>query len=279
MTARHEDGRLPVSGQYWQAWTPSGPVRGVVVLVHGAHEHSGRYAHVAETLGAAGFAVHAVDHPGHGRSAGTRGNIGSMAQTVAGVDQVARAAQQRHAGAPTFVYGHSLGGLIALQYLTGDPVPLAGAVISAPAVDLSAASAVQIRLAGLLSRLTPNLGVVQLEAAAVSRDPEVVRDYTSDPLNNMGKVRARTGAEMLATVRAMPARVPQLRLPLYLLHGTADRLVPVTATEWLAANTGSADVTVRTWDGLYHEPHNEPERGQVLAEIVDWLQAHLDRPA
>ncbi|MGN6607365.1 MAG: alpha/beta fold hydrolase, partial [Jatrophihabitans sp.] len=173
------------------------------------------------------------------------------------------------------VYGHSLGGLIALQYLTGDTVPLAGAVISAPAVDLSAASPVQVRAAGLLSRLAPNLGVVQLEAAAVSRDPEVVRDYTTDPLNSMIKIRARTGAEMLRTVQALGPRVQRLTLPLYLVHGTDDRLVPVAATRWLAEQATRADVTVRIWDGLYHEAHNEPEREQVLDEIVDWVDRRL----
>lgn len=274
-TSQHEQGTLPQSGLHWQGWTPPAPPRGVMVLVHGAHEHGGRYAHVAERFATAGLALYAVDHLGHGRSPGTRGNIGSMAGTVAGVDELARLAQGRHPGQPTFVYGHSLGGLIALQYITGTPVPLAGAVISAPAVDLSAASPVQVRAAGLLSRLAPNLGVLQLEADAVSRDPEVVREYTSDPLNNMGKIRARTGAEMLRTVQAMEPRVRRLRLPLYLVHGTADRLVPVAATEWVAAHATQADVTVRIWDGLYHEPHNEPEREQVLDGIVAWLDERL----
>jgi acylglycerol lipase len=271
----HVDGRLARSGLYWQSWTGSQPVRGVVVLVHGAHEHGGRYAHVAQRLLESGFQLYAVDHLGHGRSPGTRGNIGSMTRTVAGVDELARFAQARHPEAPLFVYGHSLGGLIALQYISGEPVPLHGAVISAPAVDTSAANPLQMRVAGVLSRLVPDLPVLALDADAVSRDPEVVLDYRTDPLNHMGKIRARTGAEIVATVAALPPRLARLRVPLYLLHGTDDRLVPIGATEWVAEHATAAEVSVRRWEGLYHESHNEPEQKQVLDEIVAWMERRL----
>jgi alpha-beta hydrolase superfamily lysophospholipase len=190
------EGTLP-SGQFWQGWTVEPPV-GVVVLVHGLHEHGGRYRHVAARLARAGYASYVVDHPGHGRSPGTRGDIGSMASTVAGVDATVRLAADRHPGVPLFVYGHSLGGLISLQYLTGSPDPrIRGAVISAPALDTDAASGVQRRVAPVLSRLLPHLGVLSLDAEAISRDPEVVRDYRADPLTYTGKVRARTGSEMM----------------------------------------------------------------------------------
>ncbi|SNS16097.1 Lysophospholipase, alpha-beta hydrolase superfamily [Geodermatophilus pulveris] len=269
----HAEGTL-ASGQYRQAWTVADPV-GAVVLVHGAHEHGGRYAHVAGRLAGAGYAVHAADHPGHGRSPGRRGDIGSMAATVAGAAELVRHAGEQHPGVPLFVYGHSLGGLIALQYLTGTPdARVAGAVLSAAALDTSAASPVQRAVVPLLSRLLPGLGVLQLDADAISRDPEVVRAYRTDPLNHAGKMVARTGAELMATALAMPRRLPALTLPLLVLHGTADRLVPPAASEVVRAHAGSPDLTVRTYPGLFHEPHNEPERDQVLGEVVAWLEAH-----
>ena len=243
--------------------------------MHGAHEHGGRYRHVAERLAAAGYATHAVDHPGHGRSPGRRGNIGGMAAAVDGVAELVRSAGAQHPGVPLFVYGHSLGGLIALQYLTGTPEPrVAGAVISAPALDTSAANPVQRAVAPLLSRLLPGLGVLRLDAEAVSRDPEVVRAYRTDPLNRTGKMVARTGAELMATALAMPRRLPGLRMPLLVLHGTADRLVPPAASEVVRAHAGSADVTVRVYEGLFHEPHNEPEKDAVLTDVLTWLDAH-----
>jgi len=272
-TPTHAEGTL-ASGLYRQAWTVEDPV-GAVVLVHGAHEHGGRYRHVAERLAAAGYATHAVDHPGHGRSPGRRGNIGSMAAAVDGVAELVRTAGQQHPGVPLFVYGHSLGGLIALQYLTGTPdARVAGAVLSAAALDTSAANAVQRTLAPLLSRFLPDLGVLQLDAEAVSRDPEVVRDYRTDPLNHNGRMVARTGAELMTTALAMPRRLPSLTLPLLVLHGTADRLVPPAASEVVRAHAGSPDLTVRTYAELFHEPHNEPEKDDVLADVVAWLDAH-----
>ncbi|HEY3631263.1 MAG TPA: lysophospholipase [Jatrophihabitantaceae bacterium] len=269
----HVEGTLP-SGQYWQGWTSEAPVRGVVALVHGVHEHGGRYAHVGARLADAGYPVYAVDHPGHGRSPGPRGNIGSMASTVAGVDALARLAAGRHPGVPAFVFGHSLGGLIALQYITGTPIELRGAIVSAPALDTSDSNAVTRALSPVLSRIAPNLGVLQLDLTAISRDPDVVRDYRTDPLNYTGKVRARTGTEILQTVLAMQPRLEALKLPLLLIHGSADRLVPVTTTEFVQQHAGSDDVTVKIYEGGYHESHNEPNKDAVLTDIVTWLDAH-----
>ncbi len=269
----HGQGTL-ASGQYWQGWSVPDPA-GVVVLVHGAHEHGGRYAHVAQRLGAAGYASYAPDHPGHGRSPGRRGDIRSLAAAVEGVAQTARAAADRHPGVPLFVYGHSLGGLVALQYLTGTPHGrIAGAVVSAPALDTSTATPVQRVLAPVLSRLAPGLGVLTLDAETVSRDPEVVAAYRADPLTHTGRMVARTGTEILLGAAAMPARLRGLRLPLLVVHGGADRLVPPAASEVVRRHAGSPDVTVRIYDGLYHEPHNEPEKDEVLDDVVAWLDAH-----
>ncbi|ROO86682.1 alpha-beta hydrolase superfamily lysophospholipase [Actinocorallia herbida] len=268
------EGRLE-NGQYWQGWTVEAPV-GVVVFVHGVHEHGGRYAPVAARLGEAGYACYAVDHPGHGRSPGNRGNIDGMDTTVAGVAALVTMAADRHPDVPVFVYGHSLGGLVALTYLTGERHPrVVGAVISAPALDTSASNAVQRAFAPVLSRFLPDLGVLALDIEAVSRDPEVVAAYRADPLNHTGKIVARTGAEILTAATAMPARLRGLTLPLLLVHGGADRLMPVSATEVVRAHAASPDLTVRVFDGLYHEPHNEPEKAEVLTEIVAWLDAHL----
>ncbi len=275
---RHGQGTLP-SGQYWQGWSVPDPA-GVVVLVHGAHEHGGRYAHVAERLGTAGYASYAPDHPGHGRSPGRRGDIRGLDAAVEGVAQTVGAAGDRHPGVPVFVYGHSLGGLVALQYLTGTPHGrVAGGVVSAPALDTSAATPVQRVVAPLLSRLAPGLGVLTLDAETVSRDPAVVAAYRADPLVHTGRMVARTGSEIMLGAAAMPARLRGLTLPLLVLHGGEDRLMPPSASEVVRQHAGSPDLTVRIWDGLYHEPHNEPEKEQVLDDVVAWLDAHRSVPA
>jgi alpha-beta hydrolase superfamily lysophospholipase len=115
---------------------------------------------------------------------------------------------------------------------------------------------------------------MQLDAETVSRDPAVVHAYRTDPLNYLGKMRARTGAEILATVNGLAPRVATLTLPLYVLHGTADRLVPPAASDWVEQHVSMPDLTVRRLEGLYHEPHNEPEQASVLDDVVTWMDAH-----
>lgn len=282
-TSGDEGYRMIAPGRfaYWRAWLPRDPARTVIVIVHGLHEHSARYGHAGTRLAAAGFAAYAADHRGHGRSDGRRGNIERMALIVEDLSSFVRFARQRHPGLPVFMVGHSLGGLIALHYATepGMNKPgtvLSGLVVSGPAVQVSAGSALQRRLAGVLSALLPNLGVVAIDAdQKISRDPAVVRAYRADPLVYHGKVKARTGAEMLATMEGLPARLPRLSLPLLILHGTEDRICASAGSVMVHERVASADNTLRQYPGLYHELFNEPEREQILTDLISWLNRHL----
>jgi acylglycerol lipase len=324
VNTRHEDGHREIApgvSAYWQAWLPQDPARAVVVIVHGLHEHSARYAHVGARLAAAGLAVYAADHRGHGRSDGRRANIERMTLIVEDLNSFVRFAIERHPGLPVFMVGHSLGGLIALHYATepgatepgatelgatelgatelgatelgatelgatelgatepGATEPgalLDGLVVSGPAVEALAGSALQRRLAGVLSTLVPNLGVVAIDAdQKISRDPEVVRAYRADPLVYRGKVKARTGAEMLATMEGLPARLPRLSIPLLLLHGTDDRICAPAGSAMVHEAVSSPDKTLRQYQGLYHEVFNEPEREAILTDLLSWLNQHL----
>ena len=123
--------------------------------------------------------------------------------------------------------------------------------------------------------LTPNLGVLVVPPDAVSRDPAVVAAYRADPLVHHGKVPARTGAEILATTRALPARLPRLRIPLLLIHGTCDRLAPAAGSQLVHDGVASPDRTLRLCDGLWHEVMNEPEQDEILDEIVGWISDRI----
>ncbi len=260
---------------YWRAWTPEQP-KAVVVLAHGLHEHSGRYEHVAERLNRSGYAVHTLDHAGHGRSGGTKGNIGSMAGVLDDFDRLRRTAQEQHPGLPLVVLGHSMGGLIAIDYLVSKGQEgVAALAVSGAAVDTSSAGGVQRRLAPVIGRLAPNLGVLLLGADNVSRDPAVVKDYENDPLNHNGKVRARTGAEMLLSVQRVVDGLPRITVPTLVMHGSEDKLVPVAGSRLIEETIGSPDKTLKIYDGLYHEIFNEPEQDQVLDDLVAWLDAHV----
>lgn len=273
----HTDGELPGSsggGIYWQAWIPDDSIA-VVLLVHGYAEHSGRYAHVAARLNKAGYAAYAVDHQGHGRSEGVRGSVGSMAGVVADLDAVRDLAQAAHPGLPVFLLGHSMGGLIALDYLvTKGQDSVAGLVLSGPAIDPGDGNRVQFALARFLSRLAPNAPLADLGNENVSRDPAVVARYRADPLNYLGKIRARTGAEGLAAVQRVSQALGTITLPLLVLHGGDDKLASPDGSRLVHDGVASSDKTLKIYDGLYHEIFNEPEKEVVLSDVVTWLDGH-----
>lgn len=267
---------------YWQAWLPDGDPRAVVVVVHGFGEHSGRYDHVGRRFARNGFAAYAADHRGHGRTpTGHRANIHRMATVVDDLAGFVRFAAGRAPGAPLVILGHSMGALIALQYATRDvpqrqnPTELAALVLTGAAVQVSIASPLLKRAARVLSAVVPNLGVLALPPEDVSRDPAVVAAYRADPLVHHGKIPARTGAEILAATVALPDRLPRLRVPVLLVHGTQDRLAPPAGSAMVHDRVGSADRTLRLLPGLAHEVMNEPEQDEVLDEIVQWIIEHV----
>jgi len=276
-------------GIYWQAWIPQGRPRGVVVIAHGAGEHSGRYRHVAAALLAERYAVYAIEHRGHGRSQGPRALIDRMDNAVADLDSLITLAAGLHPTVSVFLLGHSVGATISLCYAirreTEDPPgaqagqgPLAGLILSGPLAALPAASP-PVRIATkLLSALAPRVPVIAVDPALVSRDPAVVRAYAEDPLVHHGKLPARTVAELAAAIEAFPAAVQAIALPTLILYGTADGLCPPAGSLMLAERIGSADRTLKAYEGLYHEILNEPEQDRVLADICSWLAAHLDGP-
>jgi acylglycerol lipase len=283
LIAMHEQGRREFSTGgtgYWQAWRPREQARAVVVVVHGLHEHSARYAHVGARLAAEGFAVYAADHRGHGRSDGRRANIERMALLQQDLRSFVQFATERHTGR-VFMVGHSLGGLIALDYALGcGPDALDGLVLSGPAVTATAGSALAKRLAPVLSTLVPDLGVVSLDAEQkICRDPEVVRSYRDDPLVYQGRIKARTGAEILRAIQHLPAALPRLRVPLLILHGTDDQISPLAGSVMVHEAVSSPDKTLHQYPGLYHEVFNEPERDQILTDLISWLNDRSRPPS
>ena len=255
-----------------RAWLPDGPVRTVIVLAHGLGEHCGRYAWLAAALVARGHAVYALDHRGHGRSPGPRANIERFDHLVSDFCAFVGRASRQHFETPVVLLGHSMGGAVAFAAALRLQASLRGLVLSAPALGTNQPVAVGRRLlARTLSSLAPNTGLLRLPAAAVSRDPAVVRAYESDPLVHHGAIPARTLVELLAAMEGFLAQAPELRLPTLALHGTADTLVPVEGVRPVYQAIDVRKRTVRYYHGLYHEVFNEPERAQVLADVLHWL--------
>lgn len=263
----------------WQVAGASA-ARGVVILVHGLGEHSGRYAHVAARLVAQAWVVYALDHQGHGRSGGRRQRIQRFEDLSDTLAAFREWVQAQHPGLPLVLLGHSMGGLLAATDAAQYPHACQALVLSAPAVKVSEHISVwTIRIGRLLSALAPSVGVLGLDPQWVSRDARVVAQYQQDPLVHHGKTPARLAAELLRAIEDLQARVGRIQAPLLVLQGSADRLVDPGGAQWLAEHAGSRDKQARYFEGLYHEVLNEPEQEAVLAELVAWLNARVPPPA
>jgi lysophospholipase len=245
-----------------------------VLVVHGLAEHSGRYGLTAAALNDAGFAVHAVDYRGHGRSEGRRVHVDDVDDYVADVRAALEEVRRRHPGVPVFLLGHSQGGLIALKLALDDPAAIDGLVVTSPFLAVHPASrpsALVRTLARVMLRLAPRRPMpTSIDVRLLSRDATVGEAYARDPLvshaASAGWLRAVGQAQ-----RDVRARAPRLRVPTLLMAAGSDRLVDPEATRQFAREAAPDAVEFAWWDGFYHEILNDEGREEVLARIVRWL--------
>ncbi|HEY74831.1 MAG TPA: alpha/beta hydrolase [Thermoflexia bacterium] len=262
---------------YYQRWRPEGEPKAVLVIVHGFGEHSGRYGNVVDWLVPKGYAVYGFDLRGHGRSPGQRGYIHRWAEYREDVRAFLTFVQEQEPGRPLFLMGHSMGGLIVLDYALHHPEGLQGVIGSGPALAQTGVSPFLVALGRLFSRFWPRFGLdTKLDATAISRDPAVVDAYVNDPLVH-SVATARLGAEMTETMEWVNAHAADLRVPLLILHGGADRLVPPEASRAFLERVALEDKTYHEYEGYYHEPHNEVGWERPLADLEAWLEDHLSQ--
>jgi acylglycerol lipase len=262
-----------------RTWLPAGAPRGVVVIAHGYAEHGGRFAHVAQRLVAEEIAVRAPDHRGHGLSEGKRSSVVRFDDYVDDLTTVIADARMEWPSLPLILLGHSMGGLMALRLATRADAPIDGLVVSAPAACPGDVSRLTVAAGRVLSVVAPDAGVLRLPLGRISRDPAVVDAYNRDPLVVQRPMRARLGAEMLSTMERVDAALPGLRTPLLVMQGTADALVDPGCGPHVYERAGSPDKTLKMYEGLWHEIFNEPEREQVLGDLLAWTRAHIAVPA
>jgi alpha-beta hydrolase superfamily lysophospholipase len=257
-------------------WPAAGATRAHVLLIHGIAEHAGRHAQVASRFASAGIETNAFDLRGFGASGGPRAFVDHWSRYHDDLEDQLVANRAAAGRLPVILYGHSMGGLIALGYVLADPPrPLPDLlVLSAPAI--ASVGGWRRPLAAVLGRALPRLEIAnRLPVGGLSHDPQVEVAYRSDPLN-AHRTTTRLGMELFreqARVQSRLAHAGGLPVPTYVLHGTDDRVVPVSAS---ASLEGRQNVTRRVYPGLRHEMHNEPEAQAVIGDTIAWLERSLD---
>lgn len=258
---------------YGQGWSIDIP-KGVVCIVHGFNEHSTRYAHVAERLNKAGYAVLAYDHFGHGKTTGKRGHVKTYEAFLDSVQQVLSEAEKRFPGVKKYLWGHSMGGNIVTNFLLRRNPNISGAIATGPLFTLGfEPPAIKVLLAKMMVNIYPAFTEkAELDSASISRDKEEVRKYDADQYNH-GKITAGTFLGFFEAGKWALANAQNLKVPLLLMHGTADKLTSHEGTKEFAANAPQNLTTLKLWEGFYHELHNEPEpdRTAAINNIIDWL--------
>lgn len=259
---------------YGQCWLSDTKPKAVVAIIHGMGEHSGRYAHVAAYLVDNGYSVIAYDHRGHGKSGGKRGHTPSYDLLLDGIDDVLKQADKIAPGAKKFIYGHSMGGNLVLNYALRRKPAIAGVIASSPWLKLAfEPPKFEVALGRFVNNIFPGFTQsTKLDVNAISRDKKVVDAYVNDPLVH-DKISARFFVEMYGAAAWALEHASEMKLPLLLFHGTEDQLTSPEGSKEFAEKV-KENCTFRLWDGFYHETHNEPEKEEVLKYIATWLNQY-----
>ena len=258
-----------------RGWLPERPW-GVLLVVHGYAEHSGRYEDLGSWFAARGLAVEAYDQRGHGRSEGAHCHVERFDEFLDDLDRILEGVREEHADLPIALLGHSMGGLVVSAFLADRRPPVAAAATSGAALAIGpGVSRGRITAARLLRRLAPRLSLGSgLDPAGLSRDPEVVRRYLEDPLVYR-TMTTSLAAELLGAIPAVARRAVEVQVPMLLLHGSDDPLCPIEGSRAFHGGVRVPGSAFRAYPGLRHEIFNEPERVTVFGDLLEWLRATL----
>ena len=261
---------------FYQYWLPDQNPKAVLMIVHGLAEHSGRYTNIVNYFVPRGYAVCGFDYRGHGKSDGIRCYVDRFSDYVFDVRAFFEKVHQEYSSLKIFLVGHSLGATIAIPYALRYQRDLAGLIISGVLLKPGASIPTALKpVARLISVLFPKMGLTVINAIAISQDKSVVDAYVNDPLVYRGKIPARFVAELIKTVDRLPSQIPTITLPIFIGHGTDDRLCNPEGSQMLYNLVGSHDKTLKLYKGFYHEIFNEPEHEKVMADVEAWLSAHV----
>ena len=258
-----------------RCWDPCSDRRGLVCLVHGLGEHSGRYEHVAQVLAGAGFVLAAMDLRGHGKSGGKRVHADGYGQLMDDISLFLDKTRSRYPAGPLFLYGHSFGGQLVLNHMIRRKPSVKAVITTSPWLRLSRPPGKPtLLLARLMGFLRPTFTVKNVvDVEGLSRDRRTVREYVEDPLVR-NQCTARLFLEAYRSGLEAIESAGEFRGKLLLMHGSADIITSPDASREFADGCGGK-VTMKMWKGLYHETHNEPEGVKVIRYMRDWMEGLL----
>ncbi|XP_008804608.1 monoacylglycerol lipase-like [Phoenix dactylifera] len=265
---------------FCRSWVPaSGDMKGILVIIHGLNEHSGRYAHFANQLTSHNFGAYAMDWIGHGGSDGLHGYVPSLDYVVADTITFLEKIKIENPGVPCFLYGHSTGGAVVLKAALSLQIEdiFRGIVLTSPALRVKPAHPIVGVVAPLVSLALPKFQFkgANKRGIPVSRDPAAMMAKYSDPLVYTGPIRARTGYEILRISSYLMQNIQAVTVPFLALHGTADRVTDPLATEDLYNYATAKCKDIKLYQGFLHDLLFEPERDEVGADIIDWMEKRL----
>jgi alpha-beta hydrolase superfamily lysophospholipase len=258
----------------YRAWSAVGTPRGVLVIVPGFNSHSGYYGRAASKLAGGGLAVYAVDLRGRGKSDGERFYVDSFADYAADVGGLVSLAIAAYPGLPVYLLGHSAGGVVACIYTLDHQDQLAGLICESFAFQVPAPDFALAALKGL-SHLAPHAHVLRLPNKDFSRDPAVVAAMDADPLIANETQPTRTMAELARSDDRLRREFGSIELPVLILHGTQDHATKPAGSQFFYDHAGSADKTLKLYDGHVHDLLNDTGREEVLGDIAAWIDARL----
>jgi alpha-beta hydrolase superfamily lysophospholipase len=257
-----------------RAWRPAAPPRSVLLNLHGLGDHSGFYGALSERMIASGFAVHALDLRGNGRSPGKRGHVDAWSDYREDLRSFVEVVRREEPARPLFLLGNSLGGLIAIEYALQHPEGLRGVIAAAPPLGRLSVPPVLLALGRVMSRIWPAFSLeTGMDLSGLARDPAVVAELLADPLfHRLGSARLST--EVQSAIARVQSRAAGFPLPLLVLHGSKDRMVPPDGSRAFVARVARPDARLIEYPEGHHVLFADWDREQVLADLVQWIERH-----
>ncbi len=260
---------------FGKIWQPTEEPKAIIILIHGFGEHCSRYSSYINFFKNAGFAFIGMDHIGHGQSDGKRGVIKSYEQLLKDVEHLMGKANETWPQIPKIIYGHSMGGNIALNYLLQKPRELIGGIISSPWLKLKhEPNAISKLLIKLLGSICPDTTIRSgINANHISTQKHQVEAYRGDPLNH-GRISFRLLREITKQGLWAIKSIKELQTPVLLIHGSHDPITSCEASRQLA-RLNTQQISYQEMSDVYHEVHNDTQREQLAKLCSKWIDQLL----